>query len=174
MQGFMVPVSQLLGRPGEYRDVTVTAVLPGVGTSLAHVDERPVTAELRLESVIEGVLASGRVRCSARVECARCLRPLETAIDVSVTELFVAPGHEAEADEDAYRVSGSAVDLEPLVRDAVGLALPLNPLCDAACAGLCARCGADLNAGPCGCADDDIDPRWAPLADLGARLAGDG
>jgi DUF177 domain-containing protein len=57
-----------------------------------------------------------------------------------------------------------------MMRDSVGLALPLNPLCRDDCAGLCARCGKDLNEGACECVDDDIDPRWDALAALRERL----
>ncbi|MGH2730855.1 MAG: YceD family protein, partial [Actinomycetota bacterium] len=54
--------------------------------------------------------------------------------------------------------------------DALTLALPLNPVCRASCKGLCAHCGADLNRGPCNCAAEETDPRWAPLAALRERL----
>jgi uncharacterized protein len=57
-----------------------------------------------------------------------------------------------------------------MVRDALVLALPLNPVCEAACKGLCARCGKDLSGGPCDCSEDDVDPRWAELATLKDRL----
>jgi uncharacterized protein len=57
-----------------------------------------------------------------------------------------------------------------MLRDAVTLALPLRPLCREDCKGLCARCGNDLNAGPCDCGGDDIDPRWEALAALRERL----
>jgi uncharacterized protein len=60
--------------------------------------------------------------------------------------------------------------LRPLVRDALLLELPLAPLCRPDCRGLCARCGADLNAGPCSCVADR-DPRWGALDAL--RGAGD-
>lgn len=174
MQGFMVPVAPLLGQPGEYRGVRVSGSLQGVGTSLACLTDAPVTASLRLESVIEGILASGAVHGEADVACCRCLRRARTSVDTEVTELYVAPGHEEGADADAYRIFGAELDLEPLVRDAIGLAFPLNPLCSRECKGLCARCGQNLNTGACACADDDVDPRWAPLADLREKLASDG
>jgi len=162
VQKFTVSVAELLGRPGEYRDISLTEPLEGVSSTLAHLDERPIRAELRAESVVEGILITGDVEAGVNARCARCLRELSTAITVELCELFVAPGHEA-AGEDPYRVTGTEVVLEPMLRDAVTLALPLRPLCRPDCKGLCARCGADLNQGACDCVEDDTDPRWADL-----------
>ena len=67
-----------------------------------------------------------------------------------------------DADEDAYPLVDDELDLEPLVRDAVLLELPLAPLCREDCAGLCPQCGANRNEGACGCAAPR-DPRWATL-----------
>ena len=65
------------------------------------------------------------------------------------------------------------LDVAAWARDAVAEVLPMSVLCREECAGLCARCGADLNAGPCDCTDDEGDPRWAALAELRERLGGD-
>jgi uncharacterized protein len=69
---------------------------------------------------------------------------------------------EADLDEDTYPLEGDQLDLRPLVRDALLLELPLAPLCQPDCLGLCPRCGADLNTGPCSCVPDR-DPRWGAL-----------
>ncbi len=164
-------VAEILGHPGRYRDLSVRGPLTGVETALAHLDDQPVEADVRLESVVEGVLVTGPVAASARFECARCLKPLEGAVSLDVCELFLAPGTEAAAEEDAYRVTGLELNLEPMLRDAIALALPLKPVCDEDCKGLCATCGKDLNAGACGCVDEDIDPRWAALSELRDKLA---
>lgn len=168
MQELTVPVAEILGHPGQYRDISITKPVPGLEVPLAHVGERPLAAQLRLESVVEGILVTGGVEAEADVECARCLRQLTAPVEVEVCELYTAPGHEAEAD--AYRVTGTEIDLEPMLRDAVTLALPLNPVCRDDCAGLCARCGKDLNEGACDCVEDTSDPRWAPLAALREKL----
>jgi uncharacterized protein len=120
--------------------------------------------------VIEGVLVTGRVEGRSALQCARCLGDFGQELSLSVCELFAAPGHPAE--DDVYRIAHTDIDLEPMLRDAIMLALPLNPLCHPDCKGLCARCGKDLNEGACGCTDDDSDPRWAALSELRARLEG--
>jgi uncharacterized protein len=170
LQRPIVSVAEILGHPGRFRDFELRAVVPDVGGALARLLEEPVEARLRAESVVEGVLVTGRVRGTAGLECARCLVPRAEPVSVDVCELFAASGH-GEAD-DAYRLTGTEMDLEPMLRDALALALPLNPLCREECNGLCARCGADLNAGPCGCSEDEPDPRWAGLAVLRERLGG--
>lgn len=168
MQELTVSVAEILGRPGEYRDISISKPVEGIDVTLARVGDHPLAASLRLESVVEGVLVTGSVEARADMECARCLKPLSSSIEVEVCDLFAGPGHEAE--DDAYRVTGTEIDLEPMLRDAVTLALPLNPVCSEGCAGLCARCGKDLNEGPCACTEDTADPRWAPLAALREKL----
>jgi len=163
-------VAEILGRPGAHRDIELAAPVRGVATALARLEDRPVAAGLRLESVVEGVLVSGRVQGTMVVECARCLTELRSALDVEVCELFTAPGHEPGPEEDFYAIDGTEIDLTPMLIDALTLALPLNPVCRASCKGLCGHCGADLNRGPCNCAAEETDPRWAPLAALRERL----
>ena len=163
-------VAQILGRPGAGRAIDLSRTVEGVETVLASVAEAPVRAHLRAESVVEGILVSGSVDADMRLQCARCLRPFSSGINVGVCELFAGdPGQPAE--EDAYAVDGEVIDLEPMLRDALTLALPLRPLCREACAGLCGSCGRDLNDGPCRCVHEELDPRWAPLGALRDKLS---
>ncbi len=170
MQGFAYSVAEILGRPGEYRDIEIAAPLTGAGNALAHLDGSPVEASLRLESVVEGVLVTGKARAGAGFECSRCLAAFPSEVAVEVCELFAGPGHEPEVDEDSYQVRGREIDLEPMLRDAIVLALPLNPVCSLDCKGYCAGCGQNLNEGACTCTPDDVDPRWAALEALRAKL----
>lgn len=171
MQSLKVSVVEILGRPGAYRDIEVSNPLPDVRNALAEVaDEGEVRAELRAESVVEGILVTGTATGDGRFECARCLDAIEGPVEVEVCELFLAPGHDAPAEEEAYEVKGTEIDLEPMLRDALTLALPLNPICSADCQGLCATCGKNLNKGPCECRYEEIDPRWAALSELREKL----
>jgi uncharacterized protein len=171
VQGFKVPVDKIIDRPGEYRDIELQAELSGVSTALAVLQDDPIDAQLRAESVVEGILVTGKVHGLARFNCARCLKELEGDVDLEVCEMFVAPGHEAPPEEDSYKIDGLEMNLAPMLRDAVALALPLNPICKMDCAGLCAHCGKDLNEGPCGCKEEEMDPRWAALSELRDKLA---
>jgi len=171
VQGFKVPIDKIIDRPGQYRDFRVQVELPEVSTALAVLTADPIDAHVRAESVVEGILVTGRVQGLARYACARCLEEMVGEIELEVCEMYVAPGREAPPEEDSYKIDGVEMDLEPMLRDAVALALPLNPLCREDCAGLCARCGKDLNEGPCGCKEEEIDPRWAALSELRDKLA---
>jgi uncharacterized protein len=167
---FTASVAEILGKPGHYRDLKVSKPLPGVRTELARLAGSPLEGKLRAESVVEGVLVTGNIMGRVQLTCARCLKDFEAEVSSSLCELFLAPGHEAPPEEETYKVEGLEIDLEPMLRDALTLDLPLNPVCQPDCKGLCARCGQDLNAGACSCVDDDVDPRWAALSDLRDRL----
>ncbi len=131
----------------------------------------PVQTRLRLESVMEGVLVSGEVEVPLTGSCARCLEEFEDTLTLDVQELYAYEGSTTEetSDEDEVRlVEGEYIDLEPMLRDAVVLSLPLAPVCDEDCAGLCAECGQRWDDLPDDHSHEQLDPRWAGLAD---RLA---
>ena len=169
MQDLKVSVVEILGRPGANRQVSIVKPLEGVRLGLAELERRPIAAELTLESVVEGVLVTGPVSGEVRCRCARCLTEFDAAVEVDVCELYASAGH-LEEDEDVYRISGEEMDLEPMLRDELTLALPLNPLCRQDCKGMCARCGRELNDGACDCTEDTSDPRWAALDELRAKM----
>jgi uncharacterized protein len=141
----------------------------GLGSGLASVPAgAEVALDLRFEAVTEGVLVTGSAVVPLTGECARCLDPLTSSMEVSFQELYrylPDPG-EDEADEERF-LDGDWLDLEPVFRDGVVLALPLSPLCQEDCPGLCAECGARLaDAGPQHGHAADVDPRWGPLRQL--------
>jgi uncharacterized protein len=161
-----------LGRsPGSFRDETRTAHAPdGLGSGLVLVPAgADVALDLRFEAVSEGVLVTGSAVAPLAGECARCLEPLTTSMEVSIQELYrylPDPGEDESDDEERF-LDGDRLDLEPAFRDAVVLALPLSPLCREDCPGLCAECGVRLaEAGPRHGHGEDTDPRWGPLRQL--------
>jgi uncharacterized protein len=163
---FVLDTRELGRRPGSMRELRREVPAPqGWGLELVRVPAgASVELDLRLESVVEGVLVSAQLHAPLAAECGRCLEPVTQRLDVPVAELFV---YEPEAEDDEVPVlDGDFVDLEPVLRDAVVLALPLNPICGEDCAGLCARCGERLSDLPLDHAHDDRDPRWAGLAAL--------
>ncbi|MDI2129300.1 YceD family protein [Yinghuangia seranimata] len=124
----------------------------------------PLELGLRLEAVMDGVLVSGVATVPLAGECVRCLEPLaERELTVEFQELYVYPDEDAE--EDAPRLVGDLFDLEPVLRDAVVLALPLSPVCREDCGGLCLECGALLDEDP-GHTHETADPRWSALQGL--------
>ncbi len=158
-------------RPGAMRAVERSAPAPAdLGLALVGVPrDAELDLKLRLESVSEGVLVSGRVTAPVRGECGRCLRPISDTVDVSIQELY-AYEHSATVettDEDEVgRLQGDLIDLEPALRNAVVLALPNHPLCREDCPGLCPRCGVPLDELPGDHRHEQVDPRWAALSKL--------
>ena len=135
----------------------------------------PVHLALRLESVMEGVLVTGEVDVPVVGSCARCLEPLEDTLELDVQELFAYAGSTTEAtseEDEVRRLDGDFLDLEPVVRDAVVLSLPLAPVCDQDCQGLCVDCGQRLDDLPPDHTHEVIDPRWAGLAERFAPSSG--
>ncbi len=126
-----------------------------------------VHLRLRLESVMEGVLVSGDLEVPVTGSCARCLEPIEDTLSLDVQELYAYEGSTTEAtseEDEVRRVEGDFLDLEPLVRDTVVLALPLAPVCTDDCQGLCVDCGERLDDLPADHTHEVVDPRWAGLA----------
>ncbi|MCU1460995.1 MAG: hypothetical protein JWO37_1070 [Acidimicrobiales bacterium] len=160
MRPFAVSVADIHHRPGARRRERLEAGLPGLQVlDTAVPDQATVEVEVLLEAVSDGILATGSARAPWRSECRRCLRAVEGDAEVTFRELF----EEHPTEGETWPLQHEEVDLEPLVRESLLLALPLAPLCDDACRGLCPTCGADLNEGPCDCVPDDRDPRWAAL-----------
>jgi uncharacterized protein len=164
-----VELRELGRRAGSMRELERAVPAPaGWRVELLGVPEgAPVRLQLRLESVMEGVLVSGEIDAPVVGSCARCLEPIEDTLRLDVQDLYAYPGSttEATSDEDEVRlVENDAIDLEPLVRDTVVLSLPLSPVCTDDCAGLCVDCGQRLDDLPADHAHDVVDPRWAGLA----------
>ncbi len=149
----MLDTRELGRRPGSQREVTRTVPAPAdLGIEVLSVPEgSPVELDLRLEAVMEGVLVTGTATADLRGECVRCLEPIVDRLDVTFQELFVydaEPGTDAAEDPEVSMLEDDLVDLEPLLRDAVVLALPFQPLCGEDCPGLCTECGARLADDP--------------------------
>ena len=162
--GLVLETHELSRRAGEMREVRRSAPAPeDLGTGMIGVPPHaPIELDLRLEAVGEGVLVTGTAEVTLAGQCARCLTPIASNEEVDLQELYLYPDKEPD-DEEASRLDGELLDLEPLLRDTVVLDLPYTPLCRPDCAGLCPDCGADLNADLDHSHGEKIDPRWADL-----------
>ncbi|MER5641187.1 DUF177 domain-containing protein [Kitasatospora sp. NPDC002227] len=175
-------------RPGSMRKVSRTLEAPadlGIEDVIGVPAKSEISLELRLESVIEGVLVTGTAEARVEGECVRCLEPVEDEIDVEFQELYYYPEaierarnngddlDEGLDEDETYRLEGDLFDLQPVLRDAVVLALPLQPVCQEDCLGLCSECGARLSDDP-DHHHDAADPRWAALQGLSAAPGDEG
>jgi uncharacterized protein len=169
-------------RPGAQKRVTRTVPAPAdLGIEVIGVPkDAPVELSLRLESVMDGVLVSGTARAPLTGECVRCLEPLSQQCEADFQELYsyhdaddrsryaADPGDDAE--EETLFLEADLFDLEPVLRDAVVLSLPLQPVCREDCPGLCPECGVRLAAEPGHQHDEAVDIRWAALQELSGAL----
>lgn len=167
---WVIDVRPLGRRPGNHKPMQLQVP---VGTPIGNdVIRVPTGAELdldlRLESVTEGVLVSGEAFGTAVGECSRCLVALEQDVAITLRELFVYPGSttdETTEEDELPRVQDDLLELEPLVRDEIVLALPQVPLCRPECPGLCPGCGERFDDLEQGHIHEILDPRWAALAE---------
>jgi len=130
--GLRVGVTDLLRHPGERRHLEREVLLEGLAISTARVPEGgEVLVDLEIESLSTELAVYGTVRAPYVGECRRCLRDVEGQVTVDVREIFELHPTEGET----YALDRDVVDLGPMVRDAVLLALPLAPLCADDCMG---------------------------------------
>lgn len=132
--------------------------------------------DLSVESLIDASLTArydagtavvaGELSADLELVCSRCLRVVKDKASVPVAERFTLRQDIAERDDDIHLVKEEVVELDPYLREAFAVSLPLAAVCSETCKGLCPVCGKDRNADPCGCVQERIDPRLAGLKDF--------
>jgi len=179
---FVLDSRELGRRAGSMKTMQFSVAAPAdLGFALVAVPiGSDVEFDIRLESVMDGVLVTGTALVTVAGECSRCLEPLAFDTEVDIQELFTyletdSRGREipdSNDDDEMPKLEGDYFDLEPTLRDAVVLALPLVPLCQPDCLGLCSLCGVNFNDEP-DHAHEVVDARWAALADLATKDSSD-
>jgi uncharacterized protein len=157
--------------PGSMREVRRTVPAPNdLGLDLIGVRQgADLTLDLRMQSVSEGIYVSGTVDGPLVGECGRCLIEIDDTIEVEIGELFAyrdSTTDETTEEDEIGRVTDDLIDLEPAVRDAIVLALPVNPVCREDCRGLCPECGSRWDDLPADHSHEQIDSRWSALSKL--------
>jgi DUF177 domain-containing protein len=159
------------------------------GDSAGYRAQAPLHVEGRFTKLERRVIFDARARACLTAPCGRCLAPVSVPVPVDFQVNYVQGdelrGHGApeadggedegrhqgrkrgtfgsdEVNEEAYK--GKVIDLDPMLREQIVLALPSYPVCQESCKGLCSVCGANLNERDCGCDRHVPDPRWAGLA----------
>jgi len=184
---FRLNTHELPRRAGEMREYQLDIPAPfRVGVPLIAVPEGDlIELDIRCESVTEGVLVTAELYTVALGECIRCLDPVEITVDRTVQELYRYEPTDDKGkksrkkteevddldEDDLLYMEGEVANLELPILDAIILSLPVNPLCDEDCMGLCPRCGEKWESLPEDHAHDEVDARWAGLAglDLGSE-----
>lgn len=128
------------------------------------------TLKLVIDSHEDTFFITGQMKAAVELECSRCLSPIEEEVDIRFT--CTARETKAEDEEDVdlnvipYVPGDKELDLSPVISEELAVALPMAPVCDPECKGLCPICKADLNEKQCGCKRTEANPVWEPLLKL--------
>ncbi|MDA8429848.1 MAG: DUF177 domain-containing protein [Geobacteraceae bacterium] len=136
----------------------------------------PVSADITIEREFDHLKAVGRLQVPISLTCGRCLVTYASAIDSTFRIIFrkeTARHSEVEdetelCDDDliASTYSGDELDLAHEIEEQVAMEVPLKPLCEEGCKGLCPTCGADLNMGSCTCSQEPVNLKFSALKDF--------
>ena len=155
----------------------------GVGGAGFHL-ARPARAELRVTGAGGMIAVQGSFSAELSFDCSRCLKNFIHPVSSSFSVYYERTGEGAPddsgepggesgeremsgGDEEVIPLATDEIDIDGVVLEHLALELPLKPLCSASCKGLCPKCGADLNDGPCKCKGaDSSDPRLSALKDF--------
>jgi len=134
----------------------------------------PYEANLKVFKKGNDVVITGQVKCSLELQCSRCLNPFRLTINSPLDITFRPAGeiaeegcYEIQRDElDVSFYSNNMLDIDDIINEQLALNIPMKPLCDIECKGLCIQCGADLNKTQCICKISGIDERFKVLEKL--------
>lgn len=125
----------------------------------------PLNGKFRATRTGEGIYISGKFDTDIDIECIRCLEAATIPLSGEVKELYYYPP--SLAPEEEYKVGEDGnIDLGPVIREVAIMEIPMQPICEEECEGLCPECGTNLNLERCDCEIDDVDPRLAELRKL--------
>ena len=161
LRALRVNAVELLRQPGATKDIVVE--IPGTDVGAVHEQlTGDVGVDLTLEAMNDGIVVTGVVRSPWSGVCRRCLKDLDDVAVTEIDEMYQV----ALTDPEAYPIENNQLDLAPMVREVVLLALDNEHLCTDDCDGLCSACGVDRNSASCTCDTTVVDNRWAALDGL--------
>jgi len=140
---------------------------------------KPAHARLRVSASGERVRVGGQMQAELQVTCSRCLKQSPFKVDKKVDlEYWPDPVVEKEGEEIALSYDELSIgfyrdevlDLSGVISEQIVLDIPMKPVCEEACKGLCPQCGVNLNEATCDCKFETVDPRLAALKDLKKKL----
>lgn len=167
---WVIAINELIDAPGTSEQFEVTWPAPAELTiPLLGIEQgSAMQVDIRLDSVHEGVLVSGTVEGTLTGQCSRCLDPITETVTIDIQELFQFEADPMLEAEEQHIVEHGLVNIEPIMRDSLVSSLPFQPRCSPDCEGLCDQCGIRLvEAGP-DHHHEQLDPRWAALANFGS------
>jgi len=167
-----VELENLEGGKGEFAHVYQPDELNPIDERVPLTEPAAVSGKVRVAG--NEVFVSGHIDTRARVECDRCLQPVELPVNTDFALEYIsgadyessAAAELTEADMSVSVFDGEAIDIDEIVKEQILLTVPARTLCREDCKGICPECGIDRNTGECSCVTDNTDPRWAALKNL--------
>ena len=114
----------------------------------------------------KGYLVKGSLKTSVKLVCDRCLEEFNYPLEAEICQEYSATPVLNADDEEIIEVTGSTIDLEDIITEAIYLSVPMKKLHDEACKGVCKVCGQNLNKHTCNCQTQDVDPRLEVLKNI--------
>jgi uncharacterized protein len=165
VMSMIIDIANILKSDGASLDIELNEPLKENAFVLGDfVVDRPISFKGRMVNAGGVIKLDGRLAAEYRTNCSRCLKDIESMVEVDIQEDFVEEG--SDKTDEHYTYQGKYVDLDKAIKDNIVLNLPVRQLCDDECKGFCPKCGVDLNSNECKCHSDDIDPRMIALKDF--------
>ena len=159
----LLDLKPILDNPGAKVDFTCELDFSDFTFGAQSPVTEPVVAQGEVVNMAGIILLRARIQTVLHCECDLCAEAFELVKDQRVEAVLTEEPDEE--DEEAYPIVGERVDVDEVITSAFVLEMDSRFICKPDCKGMCARCGANLNDGPCGCGEE-IDPRWAALQGL--------
>lgn len=169
-----VDLEKIVDEPFDWREVLQIPAKELSQQDLVELGDVQCTGQIR--DLTPGYLLQASLSYAQTLRCTRCLELFEDemtgrmdlVLEVNSTETTDPEVELSQEDLGVLRLQETLLDTEPLLIEQIHLGIPMKPLCKDDCAGICSECGANLNAGSCGCGPK-IDPRWAALGKLSEK-----
>ena len=162
----LLGLAKIIDCPGQSVSFSTSVDLSDLRFGTTEPVRDPVLAEGTVRNTAGVLMMQGLIRTRLYGICDRCANEFERDVEFPIDVVLVTElANEENEDEWVFPLEGDSADLDDIVRTVFVLNLDSKLLCSEDCAGLCCRCGKDLNQGPCNC-QKELDPRFAALKQL--------
>ena len=165
-KSMLLGLSKIVDCPGASVSFSTSVDLSDLCFGVSYPVTEPVTAEGTVRNTAGVLVMTGEINTCIHGTCDRCANTFDREIKLPINVVLVTEmANEENEDERVFPLEGDSADLDDIVRTVFVLSLDSKLLCKEDCAGLCCRCGRNLNDGPCNC-QKELDPRFAALKQL--------
>ena len=162
----LLGLAKIIDCPGASVDFSTSVDLSDLQYGTVYPVSEPVFASGTIRNTAGVLMMTGRITTTIHGVCDRCASDFDRDVEIPIDVVLVTElSNEENEDEWVFPLEGDSANLEEIVRTVFVLNLDSKMLCKEDCAGLCCRCGKNLNDGPCGC-QKELDPRFAALQQL--------